>query len=96
MRQEKENQVAKTKILDPYTRTQIDEYVVTAIDAIHDPSSFPACYIIEDREGKTILWAHDINYFSEEMWEHFKDNKSKFDLVALDCTEGNRPAMHYV
>lgn len=92
----KDNKMVKTQVLTPYTKTQIDEYTVTTIDAIHDPSSFPAFYIIKDKEGKTILWAHDTNYFSEEMWEYFKANKIKFDLVSLDCTEGNRPEMHYV
>ena len=90
------NKMVKTQVLTPYTKTQVGEYVVTTISAIHDPSSFPAFYIIEDKDGKTILWAHDTNYFSEEIWKYFKDHKIKFDLVSLDCTEGNRPEMHYV
>ena len=91
-----ENEMVKTKALTPYIRTQIGEYTVTALNALHDPSTFPAFYIIEDKSGKTILYAHDTGYFIDEVWEYFKNNEIKFDLVSLDCTEANRPATDYL
>lgn len=85
-----------TEILKPYIKTQIDEYTVTALNATHDVRSYPAFYIIEDSEGKSILYAHDTNYFSEEVWKYLDENKPKFSLVSVDCTEAMLPAMHYV
>lgn len=86
----------QTKAIVPYEKTQVGEYTVTALNATHDIFSFPIFYIIEDKWGKSLLYAHDTNYFSEEVWKYLENNLPKFNLVSLDCTEANLPEMHYV
>lgn len=70
------------------------KYRVTALPAIHDPKSGPLFYIVSDGE-KTVLYAHDTNFFSDEVWEYFAKEKPRFDLVSLDCTNACTP-MTYV
>lgn len=64
----------------------LDEYVVTAIPAVHT-SNEPFVYIIQ-KDSKTFLYGHDTDYFGEEVWEYFNKNSIYFDAVSLDCTEG--------
>jgi phosphoribosyl 1,2-cyclic phosphate phosphodiesterase len=71
------------------------KYRVTALPAIHDPNSGPLFYIINDGE-KTVLYAHDTNYFSDEIWAYFAEAKPHFDMVSLDCTEACKPALTYI
>lgn len=73
-----------------------ENYRVTALPAIHDACSFPVIYIIENSEGKSMLYAHDTNFFSNDVWEYLADSKIKFNFVSLDCTEANTPKMNYI
>ena len=81
---------------DLYTPEQIGDYKVTALAAIHGPATFPVFYLIEDKCGKRVLYAHDTNYFCDEVWEYFEKNPVHLDLVSLDCTQANDPEMRYI
>ncbi len=82
--------------LDLYNPTEIVGYKVTALRAIHDVTAFPCIYIIEDKEGKRLLYGHDTNYFCDEVWDYLEKNKLRLDFVSLDCTQANDPKMMYV
>lgn len=73
---------------EPFTsfHTQ-DGYDVVSIAADHNPPERSLNYIIQ-KEGKTLLWAHDTGIFPERSFEvlgHYR-----FDLVSLDCTALSR------
>jgi len=82
--------------IKPYEPFVIDDYTVTALNAWHDVRSFPVIYMIENQEGKRLLYAHDTNFFFDEVWEYLKENKPKFDFVSLDCTDANTPELDYM
>ena len=65
-------------------------YEVTALPAIHDPSSGPVFYQISDG-GSMVLYAHDTHYFHEEVWAFWEKEKPYFSLVSLDCCNACLP-----
>lgn len=81
--------------IEPYKPKKIGNHTVTAMKAVHDPGAYPLIYIIENSEGKKILYAHDTGYFCSEVWEFIEKNGVKFDYVSLDCTNANDPVMYY-
>lgn len=80
--------------VSPFESLKVGDYNVTVLPAIHDPDSGPVFYQIE-KDGKTVLYAHDTNYFSDEVWEYFEKAKPHFDMVSLDCTNACLP-LNYV
>ena len=74
----------------PFETFMAGEFEVTALPAIHDKNAGPLFYIIR-HGGKTLLWAHDTNYFSDEVWDYLASAKPRFDLVSLDCTNSCLP-----
>lgn len=72
-----------------------DGYKITALKAVHDVFSNPYFYMIE-KDGKTLLYGNDTDYFDESVWEYFEKTKSHFDLVSLDCTNGNMKHVDYI
>ncbi|MDD6483716.1 MAG: MBL fold metallo-hydrolase [Clostridiales bacterium] len=82
--------------LDLYKPVQIDEYTVTAMEAIHDVHSYPAIYLIRNHENKTLLYGHDTHYFDEGVWKYIAENKVKLDFVSMDCTSANVEEMTYI
>ena len=82
--------------VEPYTTFNVGDYKVTPLVAWHDVRSFPVIYIIENPRGKKLLYAHDTNYFLDEVWGYLEKNKHRFDFVSLDCTEANKPELDYV
>ena len=74
----------------PFETFTVSEYEVTALPAIHDKGAGPLFYMIR-RDNKTILYAHDTNYFSDEVWEYFESEKPRFNFVSLDCTNACLP-----
>ncbi len=88
----------------PFETVQIEEYAVTALEAVHCVSNAPGCgwpvvrenrayirteealfYLIE-RDGKSLLYAHDTDLFTPADMEFLAGRK--IDLVSLDCTNG--------
>lgn len=76
-------------IIKPYETIERDGYKITAIPALHNSVKEPVFYVIEG--DKTILYAHDTGYFSEEIFEFIESRGFKFDLVSLDCTNVDLP-----
>lgn len=75
-----------------YTENQIGEYLVYPMCANHKQGENCFIYIIKDKEGKTVLYAHDTGYFPEATWEFIKG--FKLDMVSLDCNHGKDPAIN--
>ena len=83
----------KRIFLEPYKTVDIAGYNVTPLKAFHGTDD-PYFYIIE-KDGKSILWAHDTGYFFDEVWEYLEKNKPHFDFLSLDCTYGTTPEKSY-
>lgn len=60
-------------------------YKVTALKAMHAAELDPVIYIIQ-KDGKSILYAHDSGYFSKSTWSYIEKSGIVFDFVSLDCT----------
>lgn len=71
--------------LIPFEAVKAGEYTVTPLTANHDPKTDPLIYIVSDGE-KSVLYAHDTGWFTEETWNYLKENKPYFNLVSFDCT----------
>lgn len=80
--------------VQPFVPFAAGKYTVTPLPAIHDPGSGPLFYLISDGE-KTILYAHDTHYFSDDVWAYLEREKPHIDLASLDCTNACTP-MNYV
>ena len=82
---EKDPDALQLKEIETFKEYNIAGYKVVPLKADHAPALDPVIYLIE-KQGKTILYAHDTGYFPEETWEYLENNNIKFDLVSLDCT----------
>lgn len=82
------DKVLRVTELKEYQTIAIGAYEVIPLPADHNPEEKCYIYIIR-REGKTLLYANDTGYFSEEVWEFLKD--FRFDLVSLDCNHIEMP-----
>ncbi len=82
--------ITDVKCLEPFETFMVDRYTVTALPAKHDARSGPLFYQISDGE-KTILFAHDTHFFTDDIWMFWETNKPHFDMVSLDCTNAMLP-----
>lgn len=73
--------------LKPFETYEIDEYKVTPLKAVHAINSGeePLFYLIE-RGGRSLLYAHDTDLFTEDDFAFLKDRH--VDLISMDCTNG--------
>lgn len=78
--------VIKVKKFVPF---QTAGYTVHPLAANHAKHLDPLIYIIE-KDGKSILYAHDTGFFPSETWSYIENCGIKFDYVSLDCTCTNR------
>lgn len=69
-----------------YQEYQIGDYKVYPMLADHNQAEKCYIYIIVDKEGKTLLYAHDTGYLREDCFEFM--NSFRFDYVSLDCNHG--------
>ncbi len=69
----------------PFTTYEIFGYKVTPLKADHEKKLDPVIYIIE-KNGESILYAHDTGYFLDETWDYIENSNIKFQFVSLDCT----------
>lgn len=86
-------------LVKPYETIKVGEYLVTPLPAVHagyDISKddgvkkfnyYPVTYIIE-KDGKSMLYHHDSDFYAEETYKFLKNRKKPFDLVTFDCTNG--------
>lgn len=60
-------------------------YTVTPLKADHDKRE--ECFIYQiEKDGKTMLYAHDTGKIFPELWEYWKEHQTYFDFVSMDCT----------
>lgn len=62
-------------------------YTFTALEGLHDRSQQCYLYLVEDAQGKTMLYGHDTGIFVEETMQALKGRH--LDYVMLDCTTGD-------
>ena len=67
----------------PYVPFEVAGYTVTALEADHDLTAGPVIYLIE-KDGKTLLYAHDTGYFPDSAWEWLEKHQPKLDCVTFD------------
>lgn len=77
-------------VLTPYETQDIGSYRVTALPARHMPGGDAAIYVIEG--DKTLLYAHDTGYPTEEVLAFIRARGFVFDMVSLDCTNVDIPS----
>ena len=64
-----------------------DGYTVTALAADHNQPEESLIYIIQ-KNGQSVLYAHDTGIFPEITWKYLEGKY--FDFVSLDCTALSR------
>lgn len=72
-------------LITPFVPFEADGYFVLPIRASHDPWTSPVVYLIE-KDGKSLLYAHDTSDFCEESWNCLKTFGKKINFISLDCT----------
>ena len=73
--------------IEKFQKYDIAGYEVTPLRAKHAPDLDPVIYIIQ-KDGKSVLYAHDTGVFTDDTWEYIENSGIVFDLVSLDCTSG--------
>ncbi len=66
-----------------------EDYRITAIEAVHDPSQLCLNYIIKAQDGTQILYASDTGWYTETTWQFLE--RQEFDAVIAECTKGPIP-----
>lgn len=82
---ETDDRVHLVKIEENFLPFEVDGYRVTPLKANHGVQIDAVFYCIE-RDGKSLLYAHDTGYFPEETWAYLANSGIHFDAVSLDCT----------
>lgn len=78
--------------IEAYSKNEIGNYTVYSLLANHKKGENCFIYIIQDKAGKTILYAHDTGFFPQETWDFIKN--FKFNLVSLDCNHGKEDCIN--
>lgn len=77
------------RVVKAFEKISLGDYEVTPLPARHG-SMTGFIYHIE-KDGKTILYAHDTGFFFDSALDWMKENKVRYDLVSFDCTNGEIP-----
>ena len=77
--------VLEFQLMEPFQPRQVGDYRVTALEAVHKRDERALFYLIE-KDGASILYAHDTDEFPEEDLEFLAGRR--IDCVSLDCTNG--------
>lgn len=80
---EESKRVVAHKVI-PYEPFEAEGYTITPMKANHDQKADPMIYLIQ-KDGKSMLYAHDTGYFPEETTEYLKNSGVKLDFVTFDC-----------
>lgn len=79
----------------PFEPFEAEGYRITPIKAEHDAKATPLIYAIE-KDGKSLLYAHDSSEPCEESVRCLESFGKPFNLISLDCTQGNDAVVPYV
>lgn len=74
----------RVHMIEPFEPFEVEGYKITPLEADHDITVQPLMYIIQ-KDGKSLLYAHDTGYFTERTWEMLEGSDICFDFVSLDC-----------
>ena len=83
---EKKNVIVRPIL--PFETVQAGDYTVTALPARHMPN---ALFYLFQRDGRTLLYAHDTGFFREEVFSFLAEQKLHIDLLSMDCTNVDIP-----
>ena len=78
--------LVETHFLDKLQSYDIAGYTVIPLAARHGAKEICAYIYIIQKDGKSVLWAHDTGKFYPETLEFIQQSGIRFDLVSLDCT----------
>ena len=78
--------LAETHFLEKKQTYEIGGYAVTPLPARHGTEKLGAYIYVIQKDGKSILWAHDTGKFRSEAVAYLKESGIRFDFVSLDCT----------
>lgn len=85
----KENELVRQymdmKQINAFEPFEAEGFKITPLKASHEEACEPLFYAIE-KDGRSVLYAHDSGYFCEETWDYIQHMDCTFDLVSLDCT----------
>ena len=74
-------------VAEPFVPIQAGPYTVMPLPAKHMRTEQALIYLIE-KEGKSLLYAHDTGRFYPEVYEFLEKRGRPIDLISLDCTSG--------
>lgn len=77
---------AKAELITLYKSFKVEDYMVTALRAAHNPKTSPVVYIIE-KDGQSIFYSNDTSEYPEESMDYLKTLKRPLYFISLDCTE---------
>lgn len=60
------------------------DYKITPLKADHGSIANPFMYLIE-QDGKSVLYAHDTDFFPEETMDYLKEAKPNINFATFDC-----------
>lgn len=84
----KDGRVAFRRAIAYQTFTHKD-YSVTPLPAVHSTEE-PFIYLVQ-QAGRALLYAHDTDVFSDEVFDYLHRSGVLLNLVSLDCTQGMLP-----
>jgi len=73
-------------VMEPWRTVCIAGYRVTPLLAQHDPTQTCFNYIIQDREGATVLYASDTGWYDEVTWKFLRT--WQLDGIVAECSKG--------
>ena len=81
----------------PFEQFYAEGYKIMPIKASHDIKSSPVVFAIE-KDGKSIFYCNDTSELCDESMDCLREftKEKPFDVISLDCTEANHPAIPYV
>lgn len=79
-----EKRLTYTEIFE-YEPLKLEDVTITPLLADHALNE--KCYILDiEHDGKRILYGHDTGFFPDSVWDFFKKQNLRYDMVLLDCT----------
>jgi len=78
--------LVETHFLEKKQTYEIGGYTVIPLPARHGNEKLGAFIYVIQKDGKSVLWAHDTGKFRSETVAYLKESGIRFDFVSLDCT----------
>ena len=78
--------LVETHFVEKMKSYEIGGYTVIPLPARHGGPTLGAMIYVIQKDGKSVLWAHDTGKFRSETVAFLKESGIRFDFVSLDCT----------